>query len=423
MRLPVHIQRRPLSAVITRCALRTLLAAMFSVGLLGCRVVPQNQPSPTASPSPVPGTDPFSRRPESRLQRGAAVKVARVGVVLSQTGSGAVFGISQRNAITMATEEINQAGVLGEVRLRTTILDDASDKSQAVTHFDRLINQDHVLAILGPTYSMTALAADPLAQQAGIPVLGISNTAGGVTEIGEFVFRDSLTDAQVIPQTVKAVKALLGPQRAAILYQQDDVATRTSGKAFKKACLQMGIPVVAEQAFAREERSFAGYLRAAETARADVVFVSVLGDQAVAIVSQIRQSGLRGVPVVGGNAFNSSTVLRNAGEAAEGVIVGAGWSPASFVPKSQEFVTRYQQRFGSPPDQFAAQAYAGMYILAEAFRTSGTTTDSHAFRDALAGVKNLDTVLGPFSFTPERNADHPAVVQVVRDGKLVPLSP
>ncbi len=424
MRHPTRAHAGRLSAAAPHRAARLLAAAGLSAALVGCANPFQRQtPLPVASPSPAAESDPFARRPRPRVAGDASAVALRVGAVLSLSGAGAALGAAQRNGITMAIDEINQSGLLGSVRLRPTIVDDASDRTQAQSAFERLINQDHVLAILGPTSSAIALAVDPLAQQAAVPVLAISNTAGGVTEIGEFIFRDSLTDEQVVPQSVRAAKDRFNVKRAAILYDQDDVVTRTTDKAFKKTSQQQGIKIVAEQGFSSDDRSFVPQLRAVVAARPDAVFLAAFGEQASALLSRLRQSNIASAAVVGGSAFNSPAVLRAAGPAAEGLVVGAGWNAASPAPRSREFVSRYQQRFNAQPDQLAAQAYAGIYILAEGFRLSGMTRDSRALRDGLAQVKNLDTVLGAFSFTPDRNADHPAVIQVVKDGTLVPLVP
>ena len=96
------------------------------------------------------------------------------------------------------------------------------------------------------------------------------------------------------------------------------------------------------------------------------------------------------------------------------MVVGAAWNSASSNPLSQQFIKNYKAKYNSDPDQFAAQAYAGVYIMAEAIKIakSGERED---IRKALTGIKDLDTVLGKFSFTKDRDADHPAVIQIVKN--------
>ncbi len=146
-----------------------------------------------------------------------------------------------------------------------------------------------------------------------------------------------------------------------------------------------------------------------------MIFVSCLIDPAVGVVTQARELGLR-QPIAGGNGFNSPQLIKQAGDASEGVIVGAAWNQASQNPLSVKFVQAYKAKYNSDPDQFAAQAYTGVYILANAIK-SAESLDHAAIRDALTKINNLDTVLGTFSFTKDRDAQHPAVVQIVKGGK------
>jgi branched-chain amino acid transport system substrate-binding protein len=334
------------------------------------------------------------------------------------TQAAAVYGATQKNGVLLAMDELNESNAAG-VKLEVLVEDDASDKTQGINVFNKFINQDKVVAIIGPTLSNTAQAADPSAQQAKVPVLGVSNTTPtGITDIGDYIFRDSLTEAQVIPQTIKAVKGKLNLSKAAIIYGNDDAFTKGGYDEFKKALQANGVQITSEQTFAKGDKDFSAQLTVIKGTNPEAIVVSALAEEGASILQQGRRLGVDAkVPFVGGNGLNSPAVIKNAGGAAEGTIVGAAWNQASTSPKSQDFIKKYQAKFNSAPDQFAAQAYAGMYILAEALKRAGGT-DRAKLRDALAGIKDLDTVLGKFSFTAQRDADHPAVIQVVKGDKF-----
>jgi branched-chain amino acid transport system substrate-binding protein len=398
----------------------TLAAAALLASLVVGACGPSSPPAPPAanptdaSKPPAAGQATTAPAPPA----GGLSGTGKVGVALSLTGAAAVYGATQKNGAQLALEEINASKALGDATLQLVIEDDASDKAQGINVFQKLINQDKVVAIIGPTLSNTAQAADPVAQQANVPVLGVSNTAGGITDIGTFIFRDSLTEDQVIPQTVKAVVSKSSVKKAALLYGNDDAFTKAGYDVFKKALQDNGVQITTEQTFAKGDKDFAPQLTVIKDAGPDGLFVSALADEAANIVSQARRLGLTTTPIVGGNGFNSPALMKNAGDAAEGVVVGAAWNAASPNPKSQAFITNYMAKFSSEPDQFAAQAYAGVYILAEGMKNARTTSDRKALRDGLAQVKDVDTVLGTFSFTSGRDADHPAVVQVVKGGRF-----
>ena len=185
----------------------------------------------------------------------------------------------------------------------------------------------------------------------------------------------------------------------------------------REALRANNIEIATEQQFSTNDKDLRAQLTAVRGANVDLIAVSALQAPAISIVTQARELGLR-QPIAGGNGFNTPTIIQNAGEAAEGVYVGAAWNSASDNPKSQEFIKNFKAKFNQEPDQFAAQAYAGVYIMAEAVKNA-RSTERAAIRDALVNIKNLDTVLGKFSFNEKRDAVHTAFVQQIKDGKFV----
>lgn len=350
---------------------------------------------------------------------GGAAKTVKLGAAFSLTQAAAQYGVTQKNGAQLAVDEINASGYVPGVKIDLIVDDDASSKDQAITVFQNFITQDKVAAILGPTLSNSALASDPVAQQAKVPVLGVSNTGTGITEIGDYIFRDSLAEADVVPQTVAKSQAKLGYKTVAVLYANDDAFSKAGYDAFKGALDKQGTKIVDTETFSTNDQDFSAQLAKVKDAKPDAIVVSALLNPAVGITTQARKLGLT-QPIIGGNGFNSPAFIQGAGQAAEGVIVGAAWNSASSNPLSQKFIAAYKAKYNSDPDQFAAQAYTGVYILAQAMKIAGSS-ERQAIRDALPKVKDFDTVLGKFNFTDKRDAQHDAVIQVVQGGKFVPL--
>jgi branched-chain amino acid transport system substrate-binding protein len=340
-----------------------------------------------------------------------------VGFVFSLTGGAALYGTSQRNAVEMAVEEINESGMLGDATIRAFIEDDAGRPETATTVFETLINQNNVVAIIGPTLSNAALSADPIAQEAGVPVVAVSNTAAGITEIGDYIFRVSLPESMVIPNTVEVTKEELGYDRVAIMYANDDAFSRSGYEVFRQALQDQGVEIATEQTFSTNDTDFSPQLTQIRNIdpAPEALIVSALAQPAAGILTQASQLGLD-LPVIGGNGFNSPQLSELAGEAADGVIAGAAWIVTNTNPRNREFVEAYNERYGNNPDQFAAQAYAGTYILAQAIANAGSA-ERDAIRDALDQIENLDTVLGNFSFE-NREPQHTPVVQQLQDGQF-----
>jgi branched-chain amino acid transport system substrate-binding protein len=354
------------------------------------------------------------------VQGFAAGKEVKIGFAFSMTGGAAAYGATQKNGAQLAIDEINAAAGPEGIKIAAVFDDDASVPQQGVNVFNKFINADKVAIIIGPTLSNTAQVTDRIAQQAGVPVLAISNTAKGITDIGDFIFRDSLTEAVVIPNTIQVAKEKLGIKKVAVFYGNDDAFTKGGYDAFKKALADAGLEVLTEQTFAKGDRDFSPQLTQIKSTNPEAIIVSALVEEASGIVSQARQLGIpASIPIIGGNGFNSPALIKNAGQAAEGVMIGASWNTTSPRPLNQKFVDAFSAKYGSAPDQFAAQAYAGVHIAHEAIKRAGTTDDRKAIRDALAKIRDFDCVLGKFSFTEGRDADHTPVVQVVKGGKFV----
>jgi len=218
-------------------------------------------------------------------------RIVRIGAALSLTGNAKLFGSAQRSGIKLAQDEINANHVLGSTRLEVIIEDDASDREQASAAFGRFIENSHVLAIMGPTLSDTALSVDPLAQQAGVPVLAISNAAGGITQIGNFIFRDCLSESQLTPQILKMVRQRLKIHNAALLYTDTD-PNRAGSQGFKKALQDFGIHIASELVFTRDQTDFSPQLDEIAASRPDALFVTAPAASAAAILMQARQHGL-----------------------------------------------------------------------------------------------------------------------------------
>jgi branched-chain amino acid transport system substrate-binding protein len=346
----------------------------------------------------------------------AADTVVKIGGALSMTGPAAVYGATQKAGILAAVDEVNKSGALKGVKLEAVIEDDASTKEQGIAVYQRFINKDKVAAIIGPTLSNTATAADPLAQAAGVPVVAVSNTAPkGITDIGDFIWRVSLTEGQVIPGALKLLQGKLGFKTAGVLYGNDDAFTQAGYTVMKSALEAAGIKILATQTFAKPDRDYNAQLTALKALNPDILMVSALAENAAGIVTQARQLGWK-VPIMGGNGFNSPAFIKNAGPAAEGVYVGTAWNKLSQEPANQAFLKVMQAR-GVDPDQFCAQAYTGVLVIAEAIKLEGKGGRAD-IKAGFGKVKDLSTPLGKFSFLPNRDGSHEPSVQWVKDGKF-----
>lgn len=382
-----------------------------------------SDPSPTAMAEETPTEAAMIQESPTAMAGGGADGEVTIGFAFITSGDNAVYGTSQRAAAELAIKELNSAG--GGPKITGIFEDTASKPDQAISVFQKFINTDKVHAIIGPTLSNEALSSDPEAQKAGVPVLGVSNTAGGITAMGDYIFRDSLAEFQVIPATVREAKEKLGISKVSLMFANDDAFSKSGADVFRTELQKNGIQILSEQTFGTNDVDFRAQLTAAKGDNPDAIVVSALAKPAQIILQQARNDvGIAPtVHIIGGNGFNSPAVVKAAGAAAEGLVVGAAWNIGAKDEMSRAFIEAYRASAGKDPDQFAAQAHAGVYIMYDAIKRANVGSKAleearTAIRDALKSTSNVQTVLGPFSFTPERDANHPPVVQVVRNGKF-----
>ena len=354
----------------------------------------------------------------------------RLGAAEALSGPASQYGLSIRNGLQLAIEEINAAGGVKGNKLVLQIEDEQGKKEQAIDVFKKLIFQDKVLMLFGPTLSNSAQAADPIAQAAKVIVFGTSNTAEGITTIGDHVFRNSVTEADVLPETLRVAIKQAKIKKVAVLYGNDDVFTKSGYDAFKKALDDLKVPVTTTETFAKGDVDFKAQLTKIKASGADAVVLSALIAEGAPIMVQARNLGMD-VPFVGGNGMNSVKIFDLAKGKSDNLWVGSPWSLGNQTKENQHFVVAYTQKYKAAPDQFSAQAYDAVNIVAIALgklKLSGNLeADRKALRDALPSVTHTGAT-GPFMFRQVMTKDgkpaghdakQAAIVSVTKDGKYL----
>ncbi|MBC7444968.1 MAG: ABC transporter substrate-binding protein, partial [Polaromonas sp.] len=324
---------------------------------------------------------------------GASAADIRIGVAEALSGGAAQYGVSIRNGFQLAADEINAAGGVNGDKLQLIIEDEQGKKEEAINVFKKLIFQDKVLMVFGPTLSNSAQAADPIAQAAKTVAFGTSNTADGITSIGDFVFRNSVTEADVLPETIKMAVKKSGVKKVAVIYGNDDVFTKSGYDNFKKALEDLKIPVTTTETFAKGDVDFKAQLTKIKAGNPDAIVLSALLAEGAPIMVQARQIGLN-MPFIGGNGMNSVKVFDLAKDKSDGLYVGSPWSIENQSDANRKFVVAYTARFKTAPDQFAAQAYDALNISTLAIRKVTLGSDLAANRIALRDTLPAHTHVG-----------------------------
>ncbi len=341
----------------------------------------------------------------------------RVGAIEILSGPNAAYGIAIKAGLDLALAEVNAGGE----RIALTVEDSAGDKNQAINAARKLIGRDHVSAIIGPTLSNEMFAVGPVANSRGIPIVGTSTTANGITDIGPWVFRTSLPESDVIPVTLAYAKTH-GVKTIALLYANDDAFSKSGFDVMQGAAKKAGLNVLDTESFGSKDADFSAQLTKIKALKPDAVGISALVEPVAGVLLQARRLGFgRETLFVGGNGSNSPKLGQIAGPAADGLIVGSPWFVGKADPVNTKFVAAFHAKYGRDPDQFAAQAYDAMHIVAAAVEAGGT--DEAKIKAALLKT-DYNGVMGPFQFTPDRNpASAKGVVVLQMEGGAFRIAP
>jgi branched-chain amino acid transport system substrate-binding protein len=380
-----------------------LLALVCALSIGGCAVSSSRAQGGAAKTAGQPAADAGAGQRVS----GEAVLI---GIAVAETSNVALLGQEEVVGARIAERILNEppeGGVNGR-RVSLVFQDTGGDEIGAINAFQNVINAG-VVGIVGPTLSQQAFAADTRAEAAGVPVLGPSNTAKGIPQIGKFIGRVSAGVDVVAPLAVEqALKLNPAIKRVAVAYAQNDAFSSSETKIFQATVQKKGLDLALVQRFQTSDTDFTSQVTNIVGSRPQLVIVSGLAADGGNLVRQLRELGYKGL-VIGGNGLNTTNVLPVCGRFCDGILIAQAYSPAVDNPINKKFVAAYSQQTGMQPPQFTAQTFTGVQVFVEALRRLDKTKrletmDLKTLRSELNNAVlsgTYETPLGQIAFDPE----------------------
>ena len=347
----------------------------------------------------------------------------RIGVVAVLDGEGAQVAAAQAglDGIRLAVEEINGAGGIevADRRSRLTIVVDTVDDrpAAAATAVLRLVNQERVVAVVGPNFSRSAVPAAESAERLGVPMIAPGAASHRVTAAKRFVFRAVYSDHFVGDALARYLIEQLVANRAAVIYNAADPFGSDVASAFQGGFASRGGTMVSAEPYTSDEgNDFRGRLGRIVAAAPDAVFLpSTEREVVLAQARQARELGLDAHLILGGTWRPEEY----AGEdALEGAFLISAWHPDLDHGPSRTFVGAYRAAYGRDPANTAALSYDAIMMFAEAVRTAGGA-DSEGIREALARPRTFVGVTGEYGFDGTGDPVRGAVVLRIEEGRPV----
>lgn len=338
-----------------------------------------------------------------------------IGHFASLTGSEATFGVSTDHGVILAMEERNAAGGVKGRKIELKTLDDASKSSEAGNVVQRLISEDKVVALLGEVASGSSLAGGKVAQQFGVPMVSPSSTNKKVTEGRDMVSRVCFLDEFQGYVVAKFAKDNLKLDKVAVLFDQAAPYSKGLAETFKSEFEGLKGTVVTSQAYTAGDADVSAQLQSIKTSGAQAVFLPGYYTDAGNIVNQARKLGIT-VPFLGGDGWDSAKLAEIGGTAIEGSYYSNHYSFDETRPEVQEFVTKFQKRWGETPDGLAALGYDAARVLFAAMDRS-PSLGGKDLAAAIAATKDFPGVTGKITLDANRDAQKQAVVVQMKGGK------
>lgn len=331
----------------------------------------------------------------------------RIGVYGDTTGATSSFGVSTKNGIQLAFDEINAAGGVNGKKLEMVFEDDQGTPEKAKTVISKLINQDKVVAVLGEVASSNSLAAAPVAQDARIPMISPSSTNPKVTEVGDYISRVCFIDPFQGAVMAKFAANTLKAKTAAILGDNSSDYSKGLTQFFEQEFTKLGGKVITKQSYAQKDQDFKAQLTQMRDQKPDVIYIPGYYGEVAIIARQARELGMD-QPLLGGDGWDSPELWKLGGAALKNAYISNHYSADNPAPEIQNFVKNYTAKFGVGPDSLAALAYDAAKVLADAIKRAGGT-ESVKLKDAINSTKSFAGVTGTITLDASRNAVKPAV--------------
>ena len=340
-----------------------------------------------------------------------------LGLYLSLTGDKADFGVSTRNGVNIALEELNAAGGLLGQQVRAVAEDTRGDSNEAASAVTRLIDREQVCGVIGEVASSLSLAGGRICQRRGIPMISPSSTNPAVTQIGDNIFRVCFLDPFQGEVMARFAKNSLHVSRVAIFKDQGSAYSTGLADAFRRSFTALGGQIVDEQAYRESDTHFSAQISSMLARQPEALFVPGYYAQLALIAREVRGAGFQG-RMLGGDGWSSNTLTQNDDDKLVGDFYSEGFAPeGATTPVAQRFVQKYREKNRVEPNGLAALGYDAALVLFDAIRRANSAEPAR-IKAALATTRGVQGATGTITLNAQRDAVKSAVILEVRENSV-----
>ncbi|MGQ9627574.1 MAG: ABC transporter substrate-binding protein, partial [Anaerolineae bacterium] len=350
-------------------------------------------------PTPAPKKEevtptPAPKKEEATPAAAAEAKPIKVGILCPLTGGIAALGEEQKNAVEMAVEEINAAGGLLGRKLITQLEDEEWKPELAASMTQKLIN-DGVDVIIGGMSSSATMSGGPIAEANEVLMISPWSTNPKAAE-GDWIFRACFSDEFQGAIQAKFIIEKLKAKKIGQLLDVSDDGSKGQGEVVQKTVKELGGEIFVES-YGKGDKDFRAQLTKLKGMNLDALDTPNYYGEVALIRVQMKELGFN-IPTVGGDGVDHPDFFKIAGDAADGMMITTHYSPDDPRPAVQEFRKKYEAKYKATPASTAALSYDAVYLYKMAVEKAGTF-DKYKIREALAGLKDVKTLVTAPNFT------------------------
>lgn len=337
----------------------------------------------------------------------AASTPIKIGALFSVTGPPSFLGEPERNTAKMVVDEINAAGGIKGRKIELVVYDTQGDATKAVQSANRLIKEDKVVAIIGPSTTGESMAVIPVAEKEGIPLISCAAGSKITDPVKKWVFKTAQNDGLAVSKIYEYLNRKK-IQKIAILTVSDGFGS-SGREQLKLNAAKFGIQIVVDDTYGPKDTDMTSQLTKIRGSQAQAVICWGTNPGPAVIAKNVKQLGIK-LPLFMSHGVSSKKFIDLAGDASEGIIIPSGRVIVSDVlPKSDKqkknlmaFVKDYQKHYKSEGDHFGGHAWDAVMLLKGALE-SGASTPA-AIRDKLEKTSNFPGIGGIFNYSPNDHA-------------------
>lgn len=331
----------------------------------------------------------------------------KIGGLFSVTGPPAFLGEPERNTAKMVVDSINRAGGIKGQKLELVVYDTAGDATKAVQMATKLIKDDHVVAIIGPSTTGESMAVIPVAEKEKVPLVSCAAGSKITDPVKRYVFKTAQNDGLAVAKIYEYLHKQ--KQNKVALLTVSDGFGASGREQLKSLAGKYGMQVVVDDTYGPKDTDMTSQLTKIRASQAQVLIVWGTNPGPAVIAKNAKQLGLK-LPLFMSHGVSSKKFIALAGDAAEGVKLPSGKVIVSDVlPKSDPqkgsllaYVKDYQNHYKVEGDHFGGHAWDAVMLLKTAIEKGGATPEG--IRNALENTKDFHGIGGTFNFSGHDHA-------------------